>query len=861
MTVSILDFGILYEVLADWPTVPIPPTAVDGPFERARQILLAAGAPAGSLPIADLAPALRHILRRESLQAGANAQFRVPLKDPWPTSKEWARFGVSAHSQTDRDLLIEALPWVPSWLSASDVPVFEDSFRQAAVRKDWTTPIDPFLAEPSGFTSYVSPGQREAVRSAFLMRPGDTVIVCLPTGSGKSFVAQAPVLVKGLEGGLTLCIVPTTALALDQARQMSERLAGRARGGLGELHLAWHAGLSGEEKNLIKNAVRQGRQGVLYCSPEAVTGALLPALYDAAKSGLLDYFIIDEAHLLSQWGDGFRPAFQMIAGIRRGLLRECRNEPFRTILMSATLTPEAIGTIDALFGPPESVQLVASAHLRPEPQYWIHQENRPDAKVAKILEAVRHAPRPLILYVTKRDDAVFWRRRLQADGFRRVASFHGKTQDAERLETIEDWSENRIDIIVATSAFGVGIDKSDVRAVIHAAVPETVDRFYQEVGRGGRDGAPSGSLMIYGAADVEVAERIASPSLISDELAFDRWEAMYRNAAKLNNLGRRFMLDVSTVPPKLRRQTDYNQGWNMRTLIMMARAGLLDLDATAPESLERRSDETEFEFDRRTEEYWATYYTRCVVEVNFGNHLDKAGFSSLIAAERSRSFVSAEENSRLLRSLITGNYEVGELLHGLYQSYEPGRAVIVSSACGGCPSHRRDGVTNMDYSEPAVSGIERIVAQDVSAWTSKFPHLLATAPVILTLPDPWDDATALSVASDAVAAFNVREVAVSRRLRSTAQGLKTLHRRSPSGVVLLGTLEDEIRNLPTAPLIRVSVLSEQDPPPLHVFEMSRPLHLVVASASLSDPYHPGRYLGDVGANTLTLEQFRSGARQ
>lgn len=861
MTGPVLDFEHLYEVLAGWPAVPVPATARDGLFERARQILLTASLGRGLLPIADLVPVLKHILRRESLQTGANAQFRVPLTKPWPSESEWAQFGVSAHSQTNRDLLIEALPWAPTWLSRSDVPVFEDVFRQAIVRKDWTTPIDPFLAEPSGFASYVSPGQREAVRSVFLMRPGDTLIVCLPTGSGKSFVAQAPVLVRGLEGGLTLCVVPTTALALDQARQMSERLGARARAGAGELQLAWHAGLSVEKKNLIKTAIRQGRQGVLYCSPEAVSGALLPALYDAAKSGLLDYLIVDEAHLLSQWGDGFRPAFQMIAGIRRGLLRECRNEPFRTILMSATLTPDAIGTIDALFGPPEFVQMVASVHLRPEPQYWIHREDDSAAKEAKIIEAIRHAPRPLILYVTKRSDAGAWRRRLQAEGFGRVATFHGKTPDSERLKIIEDWSQDRIDIIVATSAFGVGIDKSDVRAVIHAAVPETVDRFYQEVGRGGRDGSPSGSLMIYGKADVDVAERIASPSLISDDLAFDRWEAMYRSATKLDKLGRRFLLDVSTVPPKLRRQTDYNQAWNMRTLIMMARAGLLDLDAMAPEVLGQSTGETDADFDRRTEDYWASYYTRCVVEVNFGNHLDKAGFSSLIASERSRAFVAAEENARLLSSLISGNYEVGELLHGLYQSYTPGRAVIVSSACGGCPSHRRDDVTNVDYAEPAVSGIERIVRQDTSAWVKKFPHLSAGAPIILTLPDPWDDATAVSVAADAVAVFNAREVAVSRRLRSASQTLMTLHRRSPSGIVLVETLEDEVRNPSTAPLVRVSILSEQSPPPHHVFEISRSLHVIVASASLADPYHPGRCLGEVGANTLTLEQFRSGARQ
>lgn len=857
MTQSALDFERLHDILARWPGYPAPSVGIDGLFERARQILNTMNAWA-ALPIADLAPVLKHILRRESLRTATTAQFRVPYGGRWPDQGEWARYGISAHSPTDRSILIEALPWAPTWLAPTDAPVFDDVFRQNPVRQDWSTPIDPFLAQPSGFDTYVSPGQREAVRSAFLMRPGDTLIVCLPTGSGKSFVAQAPVLVKGLEGGLTLCIVPTTALALDQARQMSERLAGRSRHGAGELHLAWHAGLTVEEKSAIRTAIRQGRQGLLFCSPEAVIGALLPALYDAARAGLLDYLVVDEAHLLSQWGDAFRPAFQMIAGVRRGLLRECRHQPFRTILMSATLTPEAIATFDTLFGP--TVQLTAAVYLRPEPQYWIHKDDDATAKVAKILEAVRQAPRPLILYVTKRDDAQAWGRRLRAAGFERVATFHGETPDAQRLKIIQDWSENRIDIMVATSAFGVGIDKSDVRAVIHAAVPETVDRFYQEVGRGGRDGAPAGSLLVYGAADLGVAEDIASPSLISDELAFDRWAAMYSRATQLDALGRRFRLDLSTVPPKLRRQTDYNQAWNMRTLIMMARAGLLDLDAEAPSTLAMAPEESEEDFDRRSEDYWATYYTRCVVEVNFGNHSDKASFSKLMSEERSRAFVTAEENNRLLKLLITGNYEVGELLHGLYQSYEPGRAVIVSRACGGCPVHRRNGGASTDYSQPAVTGIDRIVPQDLSAWASRFPHLSLTAPIVLTLPEPWEDATALSVAADAVAAFNISEVAVSRRMRAAAPMLNALHKRSGSGIVLLETLEDEVRSPTNTPLLRLSILSEQVSP-AHVFELARPLHLIVARASLADPYHPGRRLGDVGTNTLSLEQFRSGARQ
>lgn len=854
-----LSFGGIANILADWPAVAVPAQAQDGLFERARQILSAALGSGSTPPPADFASVLRHILRRESLQAGSTAVLRIPLTPAWPSADEWSRFGILAHSQTENHILVEAAPWSPGWLSAADTPIFEDAFRQHQVRKDFRTLADPFIADASGYPTYVSAGQREAVRSAFLMRPGHTLIVCLPTGSGKSFVGQAPILARGREGGLTLCIVPTTALVLDQARQMAERLSERSRGG-SDVGLAWHSGLRTEEKDQIKAAIREGRQGILYCSPEAVIGALLPALYDAAKRGLFDYLIVDEAHLLSQWGDGFRPAFQMIAGIRRGLLRECSGAKFRTILMSATLTTEAIETIDALFGPPETVQMVASVHLRPEPQYWIHKEDSSGAKVAKVLEAVRHAPRPMILYVTKRSDAADWCHRLRDQGFGRVEMFHGETPDGARMRIIEDWAQNRLDIVVATSAFGVGIDKSDVRAVIHAAVPETVDRFYQEVGRGGRDGAPAGALMIYSTVDVEVAQSIASPSLISDDLAFDRWSAMFRSAEKLDAVGRRFKLDISTVPQKLRRQTDYNQAWNMRTLIMMARAGLLDLDAVAPDSLERDADETEADFDRRAEEYWSTYYARCIVDVNFANHLDRADFSERIADERSRAFKAAETNGDLLQTLIGDREEMGRLLHRLYQSYKPGRAVIVSRACGGCATHRREGATETDYAEPAVSGLDRIVEQDVSPWRVKFPHLKLGAPIILTLPDPWDDATALSIVADAVTAFNVQEVGVSRRLRAASPLLNGLHKRSDTGMLFLEALEDEARILSQAPLIRVTVLDETAPP-AHVFDIVRPVHLIVAPAGVPDPRHPVRRLGEVGDNTLTLEQFRAGARQ
>ncbi|WP_318913689.1 DEAD/DEAH box helicase [Shinella zoogloeoides] len=211
---AVHDFGSLQDALLDLAKAVRQSPITDGIFDRLTQVLLAAKE-AGRLNSPQDAMALfRHVLRRQSLRAGQQAQLRVPSGVGWPSRTDWASFGIRAHSESSGHLLIEARPWHAAWLGDSDNPVFEDVFAERNVRLDWQRPIDPFLSEASGFDTYVSPGQREAVRSAFLLPPGETLVVALPTGSGKSFIAQAPVLARGIEGGLSLCIVPTTALVL-----------------------------------------------------------------------------------------------------------------------------------------------------------------------------------------------------------------------------------------------------------------------------------------------------------------------------------------------------------------------------------------------------------------------------------------------------------------------------------------------------------------------------------------------------------------------------------------------------------------------------------------------------------------------
>lgn len=853
-----LDFDSLYTVLDDWPRADIPGDADDGIFERLQQILSGHHEDDRRAIDGDLMALLRHAMRRHALQTGTAARLRVPSDANWPNRDRWAMFGVHAQEVGQGQYLLEAGPFSPDWVAESDRPVFERAFAERPARLDWRKPIDPFLADASGFHHYTSPGQREAVRSAFLMSAGETLIVSLPTGSGKSFVAQAPVLARGLEGGLTLCIVPTTALALDQARQTTDLL--KQRNPRRDVPpLAWHAGLNEDERLAVKSAIRESWQGILYCSPEAMTGALLPALYDAARAGFLAYLVVDEAHLLSQWGDGFRPAFQMLAGVRRGLLGACPNQGFRTILMSATLTADTVATIDALFGPARTVQMIASIYLRPEPEYWVHREPDDGSKVEKILEAARHAPRPLILYVTKREDARQWLKRLRQEGFSRSECFHGETGDVDRRRIINLWADNKLDIIVATSAFGVGIDKRDVRSVLHAAVPETLDRFYQEVGRGGRDGRASASLLVYSDADREVADRLGAPSLISDELAFERWSAMREVAVPLDEMGTLLELDLDVVPERLHQQSDYNASWNMRTLIMMARARMLELESRPPGIVARREQETDADFELRNEENWSAYFRKAVVSLLDLGSKSQAIFDASIGEERSRSYRSSATGNALLDKLLLGTTEISSLLDDLYRSHSPRRTLIVSRACGGCPEHRREGSDDLLYAEPFAHGIDAIDPVDVSAFKMRFPHLNVAAPVLIPMPEPADLNTLTHVLGDLVATFGVREICVPDRLRGEMPALHRLHSRASDGLILLQSLEEELERTSSYPLARATVVAGGRVPEMLLL-LDRPLHIILLPASTPDPFHPERRLVDTGANVLTIDQFNLGAR-
>ena len=228
---EIFDFTALGRALLDW---PVGTEALDLPaatplLGRLRQILQEArsrGAPAHA---PDLMVLVRQLLIERSSGGPVDEHLSVPRGRGWPDADMWRRFECGMTETAER-LLIAAHPWRPDWLGAlpdGSEDIFSAEHQARLVRADARVAMDPFVREVTGFKHYVCPGQKEALLSALLMPAGTSLIVNLPTGSGKSLVAQAPMLVHGLDAGLTLFIVPTNALALDLERRTRELLMTR----------------------------------------------------------------------------------------------------------------------------------------------------------------------------------------------------------------------------------------------------------------------------------------------------------------------------------------------------------------------------------------------------------------------------------------------------------------------------------------------------------------------------------------------------------------------------------------------------------------------------------------------------------
>jgi superfamily II DNA/RNA helicase len=566
---------------------------------------------------------------------------------------------------------------------------------------------DPLIVSLTGHVDYVSPGQRAAVQAAFLSEPGATLIINLPTGGGKTLAFQAPALAWSQFSGLTLVVVPTVALAKDQEARFRELLRHIDSARLTDLPpLAYHGGLDEEAKAAIRSAVKDGRVPILFASAEAAIGSLRGPLFDAARQGRLNVFAIDEAHIVTQWGQQFRPEFQSIAGLKQALLDACpQTHRFRTLLLTATLTPECCAALSELFGGGQQVEVISETALRPEPGFLVSAVASESERQAKVLEALLRLPRPLILYTTRRDHAEQWRDTLLTFGFRRLQMVRGgDLSDGAGDEVLRQWRDGAIDIVIGTSAFGLGVDQQDVRSVVHACLPETIDRYYQEVGRAGRDGNASVALIVSTPQDAETATNLSRERLISIDRGFERWEEMWVRHQR--GQGDTYLVPLDARPKDIVEPGRRNASWNLRTLVLMGRAGLITFAAHPPPVVTRLSDESDEAYASRVDLKLAVFSQEVAIRIADPQHLDKAHWDRVVHDVRNALRQADEEALALVLELRDLKRPLSEILRHVYTLVDP--PVAPPRVTGNCPVTRQRQTVSFASDPPLVTGLRRV---------------------------------------------------------------------------------------------------------------------------------------------------------
>jgi superfamily II DNA or RNA helicase len=635
----------------------------------------------------------------------AHQYAALPVSDS-PMST-WSAATLADHGLNRDGAMVRATSWYPDWLDHhGSTPPDEEPARKARRRVDSAIPADPFYERFCRHSTSRTVGQRDALRAVALAGAGDTVICVLPTGSGKSDVVLARAL--RTRPKQSLIIVPTVALAIDLER--------RVQGLLGcEERFAYHFTLSPDEKGTICSGLANGSQWLTITSPEAACTNLAPHLKMAAERGTFDLLVVDEAHIVAEWGDDFRPAFQVLAGLRRGLIEASpRGLAPATALLTGTLDTYGLAALRRLF-PGRQNLLLTAQHTRPEPAWWSARCQSEEQKRERLLDALRHLPRPVLVYTTlhtspRSSTTATVLRWLRESGFVAATAISGQSTARDRQTAVRglrlagDIGDD-VDVVVATAAFGLGIDIPDVRAIIHACVPESVDRLYQEVGRSGRDGRATMSLVLWTDTDEQIAAQLAKARLIGPDLAWRRWRSMRTGTWA----GDRLTVDLRAEHDAVRYPwSEANRYWNTQTLASMERAGMIRRHWPEAPQVPQDTDEDElaafFDGQRAT----------AIVEVVDSDIGDQAVFRSRFVLGRRSSRGASAAALTAATSILAGLGEcTNRFLARRYQLDDAsGNVFPAAVACGGCPWCRQEGnkVTLPPSFDTMISGVARCEA-------------------------------------------------------------------------------------------------------------------------------------------------------
>ena len=290
----------------------------------------------------------------------------------------------------------------------------------------------------------------------------------------------------------------------------------------------------------------------------------------------LKNLIVDEAHIAIEWGDFFRVDYQCLEPWHNELL--AINSQLRTVLLSATFTKVAVTKLKQMFASTDKWIEVRCDALRREPRYLLVKAKSYSDKNCKMIELVKKLPHPMVIYINSPKEAEEIKKTLVEGGLDNLETFTGNTKSAERERIIKDWADDKIDLIIATSAFGVGVDKGDVRTVLHLYVPDTPNQYYQELGRGGRDGLVSLSVMCINPIDDIDSAYGRMNIVLKPETIWKRWVFMYKSP-KTSWFKGMITIDTS-VKPKEGVDDDGNAldvQWNVYVILLLRRYNLISI--------------------------------------------------------------------------------------------------------------------------------------------------------------------------------------------------------------------------------------------------------------------------------------------
>jgi ATP-dependent DNA helicase RecQ len=360
------------------------------------------------------------------------------------------------------------------------------------------------LADVFGFAA-LRAGQADVIADVFDGRP---VVAVMPTGAGKSLCYQLPAVVLGAQGGVTLVVSPLIALMKDQVDGLTAR---------GVAAAALTSAASSDEQRGLLDGIRAGVYTLVYVAPERFRS---PRFVEAllAGAGRIALVAIDEAHCISEWGHDFRPDYRRLGEV------VARLAPPRLAAFTATATPEVRRDIAAQLG-------------MAEPRFHVRGFDRPNlfyavepvgeaAKGERLVELVRLRDGGVALvYAATRKNAEKHAAVLSQAGMR-VRVYHAGLEDSQREAVQDAFMAGRLDAIVATNAFGMGVDKSDIRLVVHADLPRSPEAYYQEAGRGGRDGRPTRCVLLFNHRDARVQEFLIDASYPAAEVLRAAWKLL-----------------------------------------------------------------------------------------------------------------------------------------------------------------------------------------------------------------------------------------------------------------------------------------------------------------------------------------------